>query len=179
MTWHEGTPRPTFVHMMHWFPWLLWCCILPTHDFHYSRSDWQWNEETRAYEVTVRVFTDDWESALAGQAGKAAGGPIRLGDDREHPRVAEWARGYLNNNIHLTSGSKAIPLVYIGMEVEHDVTYLFLESYPIQPKESIEIEQTMFFELFDDQVNEVHLKSPLGAFQESLHAGLPKWRPRP
>jgi hypothetical protein len=161
--------------MMSWIPWWGLVMLAPqVHDFHYSRADWQWNGKTQTFEVTIRVFTDDWEAALATEAGPGNAGPMRLGDARENPKVPEWARVHLDKNVRLMASGKPVPLEYLGMEVEYDITYLYLESVPVPWPQPLAISQTLFFDLFSDQTNEVHVKVPTGVFQESLQKGSPR-----
>lgn len=151
---------------------LMWAT--PLHDFHYSRSDWQWNGKTQTFEVTIRVFTDDWEAALTEEAGTGLTEPIRLGDVREHPNVPEWARTHLANHIQLNASGKPVAMRYLGMEVEYDITYIYLESAPVAWPQPLDISASLFFGLFADQTNEVHAKLPIGVFQESLQQATPR-----
>lgn len=153
--------------------------VAPLHDFHYSRSDWQWNGKTQTLEVTIRVFTDDWEAALATEAGQSPSPPIRLGDAREHPSVPKWARSHLAKHIQLSAGGKPVALHYLGMEVEYDITYIYLESSPMVWPQPLEVTQTLFFDLFVDQTNEVHVKFPNAVFQETLQQDSPRLRINP
>ena len=66
---------------------LWWNAVAAGHDFHYSRTDVVYDPASRSWQVTLRVFTDDFEAEL--EARSPAGGPMRLGDSRQR---ADWQR---------------------------------------------------------------------------------------
>jgi hypothetical protein len=141
------------------------------HNFHFSRTDIHWRESTHTLQTTIRVFTDDLERSLDGfrrsiatQSSSLEGlPPLRLGDEREWELADTLLHAWVKN--HLTCTSQKTPILWrwVGKEVELDVTYLHVESerLPHQPVGWF-IENQAFMELFEDQVNEIHVHALCG-----------------
>lgn len=146
--------------------WIGLCCgvlallaAAPGHKFHFSRTDLHWNPETSTCQATARVFTDDLELAIRHHAGLGATHAIWLGDDKEWKGADSAIAGWLRQHFNLRVDSTPVALTWVGKEVELDVSYLYLESQPLNLKggEAWHAKNTMLFAEFDDQVNEVHL----------------------
>ena len=146
--------------------WIGLCCGLlallaaaPAHDFHFSRTDVHWNPETSTCQATARVFTDDLELAIRHDVGLRETHAIWLGDDQEWQGADSAIAGWLGQHFNLRVDGTPVALAWVGKEVELDVSYLYLESQPLNLTgvEPWHAKNTMLFAEFDDQVNEVHL----------------------
>lgn len=126
------------------------------HDFHYSRFGLEWNAQTGTWQGILRVFTDDLEAALSLDAGNET--PWRLGDEREHAAANAAIAAYASSRWSLidSSGSK-LSWQFIGKEVDYDITFIYLESAPVKVDAVHSVQSLGFFEMFEDQVNEVTL----------------------
>ncbi len=146
------------------------------HDFHYSRTDVVYAAKSRTWQVTLRVFTDDFEAALERKA--PAGGPMRLGDARERPDAAEVAAVWAAETLALHAGEKRIPLQWVGMDVAHDLTYIFLETKPgaAGKTKELRIRNAAFFEQFSDQINEVNVRYGTTTTKRALDRSHPEDR---
>ena len=156
--------------------WLGLCGVLtllsatPHHDFHFSRTDVHWNQETLTLQATARVFTDDLEVAMRHHAGLEATHPIWLGDVQEWDSADKAIAAWLEQHVTFYVDDTLVEMAWVGKEIELDVSYLYLESDPMLLKGQGPwgAKNTMLFEQFDDQVNEVHLHAfdSLGKAQE-------------
>ena len=131
----------------------------PLHDFHFSRTDFRWNPETRTVQTTLRVFTDDLEDALRNHHELGSETKIWLGDTQEWAGADTSIVGWLNSNLTLSLGDTALTWTWVGKEIELDVSYLYLESVPIPGRGATwHVTNRVFFHEFADQVNEVYLQ---------------------
>mgnify|MGYP004182623689 FL=1 len=144
---------------MGWLGILVMCAAFaPLHDFHFSRTDFRWNPETRTVQTTLRVFTDDLEEALRNHHELGSETKIWLGDAQEWAGADSSIVAWLNSNLTLSLGGTALTWTWVGKEVELDISYLYLESAPIQGQGATwHISNRVFFNEFYDQVNEVHI----------------------
>lgn len=130
---------------------LLWAA--KAHDFHVSLSTIDYNPQTRALEITAKIFTDDIERALT-----LLGAPnLRIGTPQESPETKEYLTRYLQNRIQIKVEGTEHPVQYVGKEAEADATWFYLEITDINPPKQLEITQKVLTELFDDQSNLVHV----------------------
>lgn len=127
------------------------------HDFHFSRLALEWNSETRTWQGILRVFTDDLENGLS----TADGGERnwRLGDRRESADADSAIENYVL--AHWTGNQETdseFLWTFVGKEIDFDLTYIYLESPVFSSPLPLSIGSDGFFELFDDQVNEITFK---------------------
>ena len=144
---------------MGWLAILIMCtAFVPLHDFHFSRADVRWNPETQTVQATLRVFTDDLENALRNHHELGRETKIWLGDSQEWAGADSCIVGWLDSNLTLSLNDTAMTWTWVGKEVELDISYLYLESAPIQGRGATwHITNRVFFHEFSDQVNEVHI----------------------
>lgn len=133
------------------------CLILcssarPAHDFHASVTQMQYNPKERAFEISIRVFTDDLEKALS----EMAGAKVSLGPDgKNDPLIEKYIRTHF---AHISPAKQPKPFQYVGHEAEADANWLYLEMPYAEPFQGGLLKQNVLMELFDDQVNMVNIK---------------------
>ena len=164
------------------------------HDFHYSRIELNWNASTSTWQATTRVFTDDIEEAiqlenlnasdLRTKSRNSVQETLNFGDSLEHAQVDSWIATYLSGHcLGFAGQSPELPIEweFIGKEVDFDLTYLYFESQPMPPHTSLTLTATLFFELFEDQVNEVTFQAADSELREWLTPEAPRttfqWQP--
>ena len=82
----------------------------------------------------------------------------RLGDEREHPQADDAIAAYATTNWLLTdSAGQALEWLFVGKEIDYDITFIYLESEPTTTDDARYASSGGFFELFEDQVNEFTL----------------------
>lgn len=124
------------------------------HEFYVGLTDMVYNADTRTYEVTIKVFTDDLELGLEGASGQ----PVAL-DQQDLSKVHDAAiSGYVSAHFSVKSkGGSSISFDFVGRETELDVTWIYLESAPMQPLQSAIVSNTMMMEIYKDQTHIVHI----------------------
>lgn len=126
------------------------------HKFYVSTTIIELNAVTGTLEITVKLFTDDLEQALQINSTE----PIRLGDEREHPKADEWTKEYVEKHFSVRFNSRDANWSYIGKEVEFDLTYVYFEIAPIPEFNVLDIKNELLFDQFEEQVNIIHLRFP-------------------
>lgn len=143
------------------------------HPYYVSLVNMYWNEETRTYQVSIRLFWDDLEQALEEKHGEKA----YLATEWEIEQANEWIFGYLAEHMKVWSlgagsgrgsGSGAasssaqsdqlVSWTWIGREDEMDVAWCYIESEPINDPKEIALDVSIFHELFRTQTNIVYVK---------------------
>lgn len=124
-----------------------------SHKFYVSLIQVEFNAETEALEITMKIFTDDLEYAISGS--QVSYGLITA---NEPPDVDSVLYNYIEKNFTIKINGKSYSLVYIGKEVELDVTWIYIEIMEIESIDTIEITDLMLTELFEDQVNLINVR---------------------
>lgn len=122
------------------------------HDFHASLTQVEVNRGDKTVEIAVRVFLDDLEDALSRRAGRR----VRLGTASNFDVLAY---AYVMEGLTVrTAGGDRLRFVWIGKEPGLDVVWIYVEAPLSGELEGGTLSQTVFCELFDDQLNTVVVK---------------------
>jgi hypothetical protein len=120
----------------------------PTHDFHSSLIHIEYTGGK--YEVTLRLFSDDLELAVANFAKKK----VHL----DATESEAYITNYLSRTLKIkSSGAAHINWEWVGMETEPEATKIYLE-YKAKDNANLTVVSTLFTELFDDQKNIITLE---------------------
>lgn len=133
-----------------------------------------WNSIENTWQGILRVFTDDLERALS--AHQASTKIWKLGDAEEHPDADQGINDLLKFCMVWTTEGNHSPNEwrFIGKEVDFDLTYLYFESTPLDRPKTLKISNQLFFQEFQDQVNEVTINFG----QESFRNWITKEEPQ-
>lgn len=122
------------------------------HKFHVSFMQIEYNATEKTAEITLRVFADDLENALSQRTGKS----VKL----DHQDAPSLIAAYLRETLEMKGRNGRVKkLVWIGMEPKADVALLYIEVKIPEGLSGVQLRHRVFFELFEDQVNQVLLKS--------------------
>jgi hypothetical protein len=132
---------------------LLLFSAAPKHDYHVSVTQMQFNPALKSFEISIRLFTDDFERGLS-QSNDMQRIVIRNGDKND-----ALVEQYIRKSFILTdSQKKPASIHYIGKEQEEDATWVYLEV-PIQGTwAGYRLQNSTLMEVFDDQVNMTNVK---------------------
>jgi len=119
------------------------------HEFYVSLSEIRFNPESRALEVSLRIFPDDMDRAMKEHFGINAS----LVTELEHKSADSLLEIYLHNLFRVELNGVSVPLTYLGKEAESDVMWCYLESLPREKPVEITIYNSILCEIFEDQVN--------------------------
>ncbi len=121
-----------------------------SHKFYTSITQLEYNLQTKSAEIMMRVFWDDWESALSNFTGKK----IRM-DDKDIEAVS---LKYLEQYFRLSNAkNKARSLHMVGVELQKDMAVIYLEASFPEGLHQARISQLCLTEQFDTQVNLVNV----------------------
>lgn len=124
------------------------------HPLHLSVCDVYHNQEKNALEISQRLFVDDLEDAIR----KGSGGKADILQPKDPEQLSQLIGKYILQHFSVYLNQEEAQLQYLGYEVEEDVVWVYLEVLNVSDFESIGIRNTVFFELFDDQLNLINVK---------------------
>ncbi len=137
---------------------LLYGGTCPPHEFYVGLTDMVYNPESRSYEITLKLFTDDLELALEGHSRQSA---HKVALERKEDAVLHdgWIQAYAAAKFAVKAkDGTPLQLNWVGRETELDVTWIYLESPAMEPLKEVLVSNTMLMELYKDQSHVVHLK---------------------
>ena len=127
--------------------------MLRVHDFHTSLAEVEYNTSSKAFEVSLRIFTDDLETALSQRSGLKN---LSLDKTKKHDVLIE---AYIQDNFYLLNPkNQKVTISFYGKELETDITWVFFEIPLKKYKPGYKLRNSILIEQFNDQVNFVNLK---------------------
>lgn len=147
----------TFLMMKHLHN-LIWLLIIPilafgTHKHYISLTKVDYIQEKKVVQITMRFFLDDIELALENRLEK----PLELATDDEDKFAAEYLETYVRQKFKIWINEQETFYNYLGKEYENDEVFFYLEIENIDKIHSIEVENSMLFEAFEEQQNYIKL----------------------
>ncbi|WP_299337288.1 DUF6702 family protein [uncultured Psychroserpens sp.] len=124
------------------------------HKYYVSVMQLTYVEDKQSVQMISRIDVADLEYTLQERYDKK----ITLTDINEHPMVDEYIKKYLNQKIEIKINTQDTPFNFIGKEYENDLVVCYLEIENIKAVNTIEISNSVLFDLFPKQKNVVKTK---------------------
>jgi hypothetical protein len=123
------------------------------HKFHTSLTRMDYNAKEKQIEITIQLFPHDLVPLLEKRAGKKIELETTAGVD-------EMILDYLNENfIFKDKKGEVKKLIWVGKELEVDTAYIYLQISSDEGVEGAKLQNTIFFESFNEQTNLVLARS--------------------
>jgi hypothetical protein len=126
--------------------------IIP-HPFHVSVVEMEHNATDKTLEISCKLFTDDFESILAES--------YKIKVDLINPPVKSamdsLVKKYFFSHLALKVNGQPVKLSYVGFEHENEAVFGYIEVEKVTTVNKIEIVNNLMYDLFDDQVNIIHI----------------------
>ena len=130
------------------------------HDFHSSFAVVERRADAAVFEISIRVFADDLESALSARAGT----PVRIDVTGNLDRLIH---DYISAAFEIVAADgRPKPLTWVGKEARVDSVWVYVEA-PAEPLTGLQLRNRVLQEQFGDQVNLVQVKD--GRMQRMLN----------
>lgn len=126
---------------------------VPGHPFYVSICEIDHNSEAGTLEITLRVFTDDLETALEENSTER----FRLGSEKEFAGADDSIAAYLEQNLGVKVDGVMVNFSYLGKEVELETTWCYLEINGITAVGEIYVKNAVFLAQFEGQTNLIHI----------------------
>lgn len=125
-----------------------------SHEYHIGTTELRYAENSQTYQISLKLFTDDLESAII----KNSGNSQYLGSPQENIQADSLIFNYVEKHFSLENAEgKRLSLVEIGRETELNDTWIYLESQKMEPLKELRVSNDIFMELNQDQVHIVNL----------------------
>lgn len=121
------------------------------HEFHLSKSMMKYNQDEKAIQISLHLFIDDFEEALANKGADS----MNLFKNMEHARADEYIELYLKDRLQIMVDDQKLEFHYLGKEMSEDLAgvWMYLEIANVEIPKSIEVENRLLIEMFEDQRN--------------------------
>lgn len=123
------------------------------HPYHVGSVEFNYSKKSGTFEITGRFFMDDLENAINKKYEKN----VHFQDVRYKKEIDEIIENYAAEYLKLKADNHFLKINYIGFEEDHESVNIYLESEKIKTPQKIETAVSFLYNLFDDQMNIVHI----------------------
>lgn len=135
------------------------------HKYYVSLAQAEYNDQTKTLEIAVRVFADDLELALT-RAEKRA---VYLDKTTD---VSTLILAYLQTRFEIQNGKgETQKFKWIGIETKVDAVWIYIETPMPEGLTGARARNTLFFELYPEQLNTVNFKAGTKRFDFAWKSG--------
>ncbi|UOQ52867.1 DUF6702 family protein [Hymenobacter cellulosivorans] len=123
------------------------------HAYHASIMEVRYNAPKQQLEISLKVFTDDFEKALS------VGQPKAISfEQTPRPQVTQLTTELLRKSLTFgTRPGETLPLQLLGFEKDHEAHWLYLTVKLPKPTNTIVLRHRLLVDTFSDQMNIVNL----------------------
>ncbi|RFM29099.1 DUF6702 family protein [Deminuibacter soli] len=125
------------------------------HPFYVSMTDIQHNTTNKSLEISVRIFTDDFEGALR----KNYPGKIDLIHPPDKNAINHDVADYINKHLQLQVNGKPAPYTFVGFEQQEESTWCYFEVSNVATLQQLQITNTLLHDYNTNQINMMHIKT--------------------
>ncbi|CAD7809743.1 hypothetical protein CHRY9390_02060 [Chryseobacterium aquaeductus] len=123
------------------------------HPYHVGSVDINYNSKSKTFEVTGRFFLDDLENGLSKKYGKS----FHFNDSKYKTQLNETLKNYSSEYFKLKTDNQFLKINYVGYEEDSESVNVYLESEKVENPKKVEAAVSFLYNLFDDQINLVHI----------------------
>ena len=127
--------------------------VVKVHPYHVGSVEFNYNSTSKTFEITGKFFLDDLENALKEKYGRT----IHFNDEKYKTQINELLKKYCDEYLKLKADNSFLKINYIGFEEDSEAVNIYLESESVNAPKKVEVAVSFLYNLFDDQMNIVHL----------------------
>lgn len=135
---------------------LLFLSFSSAHKFYVSVTNIAYSEDDKAFQITSRVFIDDFDKLLKERYGIEA----KLATPNESKIADEYIEKYFRSKFVVQLDGEIVQYNFLGKRYDNDVVICYLEIPNVKLPElkTMSIQNEVLTDLFDEQKNVVHVK---------------------
>jgi hypothetical protein len=136
------------------FQWLVTAYVGMVHPFFVSMTDINYNDNTKALEISVRIFTDDFENALR----KSHTGKIDILHPANQEQMNNYVSDYIQKHLQMSVNDKTAVLSFVGYEQQSESIWTYFEIKNVDKINKVNIVNSLLHDYNTNQINMLHIK---------------------
>lgn len=134
------------------FQWLSVSVGLFFHPYYISMTDINYNNKAKSLEVSVRIFTDDFEKVMR----KNCNCKVDLLKPQNKKATDVLINQYIQQHLQLKVNGQAKTLEFAGYQQEEESTWNYFQIKDVQQVKKIEMNNSLLHDYREEQINMVH-----------------------
>ena len=125
------------------------------HPFYISMTEINHNAKTKELEISVRIFTDDFEATLHNKYKEK----IDLANPSNPAEMNKLVADYIQKHLQLQADGKAVSLSFVGFEQQSESTWVYFEVKDISSIQKLSVVNSFLHDYRKEQINMLHVKA--------------------
>lgn len=123
------------------------------HPFYVSVTEINHNAGDKNLEISCKIFTDDFETALS----KSTGVKIDLFNPKDKQVADRLIAAYLKKHLNIKLDNKPANLEFVGFERENEAVWSYLQVSNTSAPKKVDISNQLLYESFNQQIHLIHV----------------------
>jgi len=136
------------------FQWLLTASVALVHPFYVSMTDMNYNPQSKSLEISVRIFTEDFENTLR----KYHAEKIDILHPQDQNKMNEYVNDYIQKHLQLKVNDKPVTLSFVGYEQQTESIWTYFEVKNMTKPDKINVVNSLLHDYNTNQINMMHAK---------------------
>jgi hypothetical protein len=119
------------------------------HPLYLGVTELKYNQQSQKMEVSVKLFTDDFEKTLH-QIHKI---PIDLIHPKDPDAADQLVSDYIANHLFIRCDNRDLHFKFIGYEREEEAIWSYFETEVISSPKSVTINNSLFYQYIEEQMH--------------------------
>jgi hypothetical protein len=124
------------------------------HEYYVSVTEVKYAKEHQSLQIISQIFINDFEKLLQERYDDN----IKLAPDNDSDTIEKYMQRYIADKLKIKVNDNDVNFKFIGKEYKDDITYCYLEIENISQIKSLEVTNTLLFDILPEQQNIVRLK---------------------
>ena len=125
----------------------------PVHPFHVSVVELNHNAGDKTFEISCKIFTDDFEKILARNYKTK----VDLINPPDKKAMDSLIKKYVTTHLSVKADGRPVQFTYLGFEHDREAVFSYLQVDNIASVKKIEVTNKLMHDLFNDQINIMHI----------------------
>ena len=125
------------------------------HPFYVSMTEINHNAKEKELEISVRIFTDDFETVLHNNYKEK----VDLAHPSNQAEMNKLVSDYIQKHLQLQADGKTVALSFLGFEQQSESTWAYFEVKNINSIKKLNLSNSLLHDYRKEQINMLHVKA--------------------
>lgn len=153
------------------YKWLAVAALGLIHPFFVSMTEFNYNSSDKALEISVRIFTDDFENTIR---KNHPGVKVDILHPVNQQQMNQFVADYIQKHLQLQLDGKPLILSFVGYEQQSESIWSYFEVKGVTGVKKLDIMNNLLHDYNTNQINMMHIK--VGDNEESYKLDYPDSR---
>jgi len=135
--------------------WLVMAALSLFHPFFVSMTEFEYDAKDKALDISVRIFTDDFENTLR---KFHPGVKVDILHPADQAQMNQFVADYIQKHLQLQVNGKPVTINFVGYEQQSESIWSYFEIKGLTTVQKVDIMNNLLHDYNTNQINMMHIK---------------------